>query len=50
MPHGLANIGEDTVEVVGFFSDSHIVSRFEAPLEPIGSATPEMGAADPATA
>ena len=50
VPHGLANIGEDTVEVVGFFSDSHIVSEFEAPLEPIGSASPEMGVADPATA
>ena len=45
VPHGVANVGEDTVKVVGFFSDSHINSTFEAPLEPIGTATPEMGSA-----
>ena len=45
VPHGVANVGEDTVKVVGFFSDSYISSVFEDTLEPIGSANPEMGTA-----
>ena len=45
VPHGVANVGEDTVKVVGFFSDSHIVSKFVGTLEPIGTDTPEMGTA-----
>jgi quercetin dioxygenase-like cupin family protein len=45
VPHGVANVGEDTVKVVGFFSDSYISSVFEDALEPIGSANPEMGVA-----
>jgi quercetin dioxygenase-like cupin family protein len=45
VPHGVANVGEDTVKVVGFFSDSHIRSEFPDTLEPLGSASPEMGTA-----
>ena len=45
VPHGVANVGEDTLKVVGFFSDSYISSVFEDTLEPIGSANPEMGTA-----
>jgi len=45
VPHGIANVGADTVKVVGFFSDSYIRSEFEAPLLPFGSASPEMGTA-----
>ena len=47
VPHGLRNIGDDTVKVVGFFTDSHIVSTFEEPLMPAGVAQLEMGAAPP---
>ena len=45
VPHGIANVGEDTLKVVGFFSAAYISSVFEATLEPIGSANPEMGTA-----
>ena len=48
VPHGLRNIGEETVKVVGFFADSTIVSTFEEPLQPMGVAAMEQGAPVPA--
>jgi quercetin dioxygenase-like cupin family protein len=42
-PHGIANVGDETLKVVGFFCDSRIVSTFVEPLEPIGQATVTMG-------
>lgn len=48
VPHGLRNIGHETLKVVGFFADSTIVSTFEEPLQPMGAATIEMGAPPPA--
>jgi quercetin dioxygenase-like cupin family protein len=44
VPHGIANVGEATLKVVGFFCDSHIVSTFDEPLQPMGQATLTMGA------
>ena len=45
VPHGIRNIGDETLKVVGFFADAHIVSRFEEPLQPMDQAELEMGAA-----
>jgi quercetin dioxygenase-like cupin family protein len=45
IPHGVENVGDDTVKVVGFFSAGHVVSNFVGKLEPIGVTTPEIGAA-----
>ncbi len=48
VPHGIANDGDETLRVVGFFCESEIVSTFEEPIQPIGLATIEMGAPVPA--
>jgi quercetin dioxygenase-like cupin family protein len=34
VPHGLRNVGEETVRVVGFFSSNVIVSTFDQPMMP----------------
>ena len=44
VPHGIANIGEETLKVVGFFCDGHIVSTFAEPLQPMDQASLTMGA------
>jgi quercetin dioxygenase-like cupin family protein len=36
VPHGLRNVGEETVRVVGFFSSNVIVSTFDQPMMPFG--------------
>ena len=48
VPHGIRNIGDETLKVVGFFADAHIVSRFEEPLQPMGVEEMELGAQVPA--
>lgn len=48
VPHGIANDGDETLRVVGFFCSSEIVSTFEEPLQPLGVRTVEMGAPVPA--
>jgi quercetin dioxygenase-like cupin family protein len=50
VPHGLVNVGEETLEVVGFFSESEITSSFAEPIQPIGLAVVEQGAPAPARA
>ena len=42
VPHALRNVGEDTVKVVGFFSEADITSTFEEPLQPVGEMSLEM--------
>ena len=42
-PHGIANTGEETLKVVGFFCDSHIESTFVEPLQPMDRASLLMG-------
>jgi quercetin dioxygenase-like cupin family protein len=37
-PHGLENIGEETVRVVGFFSEAEIESVFSEPVQPVDTA------------
>jgi quercetin dioxygenase-like cupin family protein len=36
VPHGLRNVGEESVRVAGFFSSNVIVSTFDQPLMPFG--------------
>ena len=43
VPHGIANTGDETLKVVGFFCDSHIVSTFEEPLQPMGLSSLTQG-------
>ena len=42
-PHGIVNTGSETLKVVGFFCESEISSEFEAPLEPMGQTTVQIG-------
>ena len=43
VPHGIANTGDETLKVVGFFCESEIVSTFAEPLQPMGLATLTQG-------
>src|SRR5215212_7376287 len=36
VPHGMRNVGEERVRVVGFFSSNVIVSTFDKPVMPFG--------------
>ncbi len=36
VPHGLRNVGDETVRVVGFFSSNVIMSMFDRPIMPFG--------------
>ena len=36
VPHGLVNVGDEPVRVVGFFTESEVESVFEEPLQPAG--------------
>src|SRR4051794_31901082 len=47
VPHGVRNVGDVRLKVVGFFTESKIVSEFEEPLQPAGVAVLEMGAPPP---
>jgi quercetin dioxygenase-like cupin family protein len=44
VPHGLVNVGDQPVKVVGFFSESEIISTFREPMQPIGQAVLNQGA------
>ena len=46
-PHELINTGEETVRVVGFFSEPMVTSTFEQRLMPMAQASLEQGAAPP---
>jgi quercetin dioxygenase-like cupin family protein len=48
VPHGLVNVGTETVKVVGFFSESEIISTFNEPVQPFGAAVVNQGAPPPA--
>jgi len=50
VPHGLVNVGSETVKVVGFFSESEIVSTFDEPVQPIGASSLNQGAPAPVAA
>ena len=42
VPHGLVNVGDDTVRVVGWFASEAITSAFEEPMMPFGAAVLEQ--------
>lgn len=44
VPHGLRNVGDGPVKVVGFFCRSEIISSFDEPVQPIGQAVLNQGA------
>jgi quercetin dioxygenase-like cupin family protein len=48
VPHGLVNLGHETVKVVGFFSESEVISTFREPVQPFGAAVLNQGAPAPA--
>jgi quercetin dioxygenase-like cupin family protein len=48
VPHSVANVGSDTVRVVGVFSQSEIISTFTEPVQPFGAAVLNQGAPPPA--
>jgi quercetin dioxygenase-like cupin family protein len=50
VPHGIANVGDETLKVVGFFRESRIVSTFVEPLQPMGQAVVTMGDPVPSAA
>jgi quercetin dioxygenase-like cupin family protein len=47
VPHGLANSGSETVRVVGFFSESEVISTFHEPVQPFGAGVLNQGAPPP---
>jgi mannose-6-phosphate isomerase-like protein (cupin superfamily) len=44
VPHGIRNTGAETLKVVGFFTESEIVSTFAEPVQPIGLRSMTQGA------
>ena len=46
--HGVVNVGTETVRVVGFFSESEVISTFNEPVQPFGAAALNQGAPPPA--
>ena len=44
VPHGLVNVGDETVRVVGFFCEREIISTFGEPVQPVGQAVLNQGA------
>jgi len=48
VPHGVVNVGTETVKVVGFFSESEIISTFNESVQPFGVAVLNQGAPPPA--
>ena len=49
-PHGLRNIGDDVLRILGTFSASTVVSTFERPFEPGGPQVFVIGAPVPVAA
>jgi len=50
VPHGVRNVGDTRLKVVGFFCESKIYSKFSEPLQPLGTDAPEMGTQAPVAA
>jgi quercetin dioxygenase-like cupin family protein len=42
VPHAVRNIGDDTLKVVGFFSEPDVTSTFDEPVQPIGESVVTM--------
>jgi quercetin dioxygenase-like cupin family protein len=50
VPHGLGNTGDETLKIIGFFSEAEVVSSFDEPIQPIGAAVLTQGAPAPVSA
>jgi quercetin dioxygenase-like cupin family protein len=48
MPHAVVNVGSETVKIVGFFSQSEVVSTFNESVQPFGATVLNQGAPPPA--
>jgi quercetin dioxygenase-like cupin family protein len=48
VPHGVVNVGTETLKIVGFFSESEIISTFNESVQPFGAAVLNQGAPPPA--
>jgi quercetin dioxygenase-like cupin family protein len=48
VPHGVVNVGSETVKVVGFFAQSEVISTFSEPVQPFRAAVLNQGAPPPA--
>ena len=44
VPHGLVNVGDEPVKVVGFFCQPEIISTFDEAVQPVGRAVLNQGA------
>ena len=44
VPHGLVNVGDEPVKVVGFFCQPEIISTFDEAVQPVGQAVLNQGA------
>ena len=47
VPHGVINVGDQPLKVVGFFSQSEVISTFDEPMQPIGASVLNQGAPSP---
>jgi quercetin dioxygenase-like cupin family protein len=48
MPHAVVNVGSETVKIVGFFSQSEVISTFNESVQPFGATVLNQGAPPPA--
>jgi quercetin dioxygenase-like cupin family protein len=48
VPHAVANVGSETVKIVGFFSQAEVISTFNEPVQPFGATVLNQGAPPPA--
>jgi quercetin dioxygenase-like cupin family protein len=48
VPHAVVNVGSETVKVVGFFSQSEVISTFNESVRPFGATVLNQGAPPPA--
>ena len=48
VPHGIENVGDEILKVVGFFCEAEIESTFAEPVQPMGVSSMTQGAPAPA--
>jgi quercetin dioxygenase-like cupin family protein len=48
VPHAVVNVGSETVKIVGFFSQSEVISTFNESVQPFGATVLNQGAPPPA--
>jgi quercetin dioxygenase-like cupin family protein len=48
VPHAVVNVGSEIVKIVGFFSQSEVISTFNESVQPFGATVLNQGAPPPA--